>query len=57
MLGLAQAFGATQGTQGTQHTVSPLQAHARQVQLGQVAQGQSGYIGGNTRLGLLGSIG
>lgn len=49
-------MGPTQPTQGTMPTQSPLQARARAVQLGQVQQGASGYIGGNTRLGLLGSM-
>jgi len=34
---LAGSMGAMQPTQPTMGTVSPLQAHARQVQLGQVA--------------------
>jgi hypothetical protein len=50
------AMGPTQPTQGTMPTQSPLQAHARQAQLGQVNQQQAGYIGGNARLGILGSI-
>lgn len=41
---------------GTQATQSPLQAHARQVQLGQVAQGNAGYIGRQPLSGLLGGL-
>ena len=51
---LLSQVGPTQATMGTQSTQSPLQNHARQVALGQVQQGNAGFIGGGQRLGLLG---